>query len=115
MAYEEIRSSRIANASAIDVSLLQSSIMQEKHLQDRLDTLMAKPDGQDMSAEGGDDNDDDDELLALWGETLSMWLYDANEKVDDWWSKWGPGIVRENWEPESEATAIFVDRNISHQ
>jgi salicylate hydroxylase len=112
MAYEEIRSTRIANASAIDVSLLQSSITQKKLLQGRLDTLMTK---QESSTEGDADSGIDDELMGLWSETLSMWLYDANEKVDDWWSKWGPGIVREDWEPGSEATAIYVAKNVSHQ
>lgn len=108
MAYEEIRSTRIAHASQMEVSLLQSWVMPEGPARDQFDTFLAKSAAQDGMM-------DDEELLVLWSETLNMWLYDAGEKVDDWWSKWGTGILREYWEPESEPTAIFVDRNISHQ
>lgn len=109
MAYEEIRSPRIAHGAQVDVSLLHSWIMPEGPLRDQFDDFLAKSAAQDMSDQM------DEDLSVLWSETLSMWLYDATEKSEDWWSKWGTGILREFLEPEGQATAIYVDRNISHQ
>lgn len=67
------------------------------------------------AAERAADQLDEEYLSLLWNETLSMWLYDASEKVEDWLTKWGIGMTREFRENDKQATLVFVDRNISHQ
>lgn len=42
------------------------------------------------------DGDHMDEVLfkEVWGNDLALFLNDAREKVDDWWSQWGASIVK---------------------
>lgn len=108
IAHEEIRSSHIVHTTQVDVSLRDSMIAPEGPMRNQFDEFFKSAEG------GGMDQQDDEHLLALWSETLSMWLYDTNEKVEDWWSKWGTGMLRDFLEPRAQTT-IYVDRNVSHQ
>ena len=77
---------------------------------EQFDAFFAK-----ASESGGIDELNDENLLLLWSDILIMWLYDASEKVEDWWSKWEHGILRDlDSEPKAE-TQIYVDRNVSHK
>lgn len=37
-----------------------------------------------------------DEVLfkRVWGDDLRLFMYDAREKVEDWWGQWGASIVK---------------------
>ena len=37
---------------------------------------------------------DEQAAKAIWGCELELFAYDANEVVEDWWTKWGPLLVR---------------------
>jgi len=109
MAFEEIRGPRIAHGSKVDMSLKSSHVLPEGALRERFDEFFA------AAAERATDQLDEEYLSLLWNETLSMWLYDASEKVEDWLTKWGTGLTREFRENDTQATLVFIDRNISHK
>jgi salicylate hydroxylase len=105
MAYEEIRAPRIAHGIKVDVLLRNSMITPEGPLREQFDELLAR------AAEHNVSDQPDEHLSLLWSETLSMWLYDTSEEVEDWWSKWGSGMLRDL--PKRQ-TMIFVDKDVSH-
>jgi salicylate hydroxylase len=37
---------------------------------------------------------DEQAARAIWGNEIELYAYDANEIVEDWWTKWGPLLVR---------------------
>ena len=37
---------------------------------------------------------DEQAARAIWGSELELFAYDANEVVEDWWTKWGPLLIR---------------------
>jgi salicylate hydroxylase len=41
------------------------------------------------------DHMDEKTFKEMWGDELDLFAYDASEKVEDWWTKWGPLLVRE--------------------
>ncbi|KAG6833144.1 hypothetical protein H0H87_010858 [Tephrocybe sp. NHM501043] len=32
----------------------------------------------------------------IWGDEMDLFMFDATEKVEDWWTKWGPLLIRGN-------------------
>ncbi len=84
-------------------------MLSEGPQRDRFDGFFA------AAAERTADQLDEDFLSLLWNETLSMWLYDASEKVEDWLTKWGIGMTREFRGNDTPTTLVFVDKNISQQ
>ncbi|KAG6911039.1 hypothetical protein DXG01_005455 [Tephrocybe rancida] len=42
------------------------------------------------------DHMDEKTFKAIWGEEMDLFRYDATEKVEDWWTKWGSLLVRGN-------------------
>ncbi|PPQ88184.1 hypothetical protein CVT25_005149 [Psilocybe cyanescens] len=41
-----------------------------------------------------DDHMDEVMFKQVWGDDLRLFLYDAREKVEDWWGQWGASIVK---------------------
>lgn len=37
---------------------------------------------------------DEDSFKELWGDEVELFMYDAVEKVEDWWTKWGSLLER---------------------
>ena len=40
------------------------------------------------------DESDEEYLRETYGDLVEQYAYDANEAVDDWWTKWGPLLER---------------------
>lgn len=110
MAYDEIRGPRIAHGVKVDLSLRDSMVMPQGPMRDRFDEFLAR-----SAAEGLPDQMNEDDLLLLWNDTLSMWLYDTNDEVEDWWTKWGTSMMREFLENNTRRTTVYVDRNVSQE
>ncbi|KXN82934.1 Anaphase spindle elongation protein 1 [Leucoagaricus sp. SymC.cos] len=102
-AFEEIRIPRIAHGVQVDASLRNSMAAPEGSMREQFDELFAK------SAEKNITDESDEAPLILCSGTLDLWLYDASEKVEDWWSKWGsaPDFV-ESRDPSRHATAATM-------
>ncbi|KAF9451601.1 FAD/NAD(P)-binding domain-containing protein [Macrolepiota fuliginosa MF-IS2] len=113
MAYDEIRGPRIAFGVKIDLSLRDSIMLPKGPLRDQFDDFLRTSAKEHVPAQS---DTDDDHLSRLWNDTLKMWLYDASEQVEDWWTKWGNlGTMRELLEHETRRTTIYIDRDISRQ
>lgn len=54
------------------------------------------------------DHMDEKSFKEIWGDELDLFDYDASEKVEDWWTKWGPLLVRENLNRQSFAPKVQV-------
>ncbi|KAG5645681.1 hypothetical protein DXG03_005519 [Asterophora parasitica] len=54
------------------------------------------------------DHMDEKTFKAIWGDEMDLFMYDASEKVDDWWTKWGPLLVRGNPNRRSMAPSLQV-------
>jgi len=55
---------------------------------------------------------DEQAARAIWGWELELFAYDANEVVEDWWTKWGPLLVRSslNGLPVSPSLQVSVSK-----
>lgn len=40
------------------------------------------------------DHMDEESFKEIWGDEIEMFNYDATEKVEDWWTKWGSFLER---------------------
>lgn len=54
------------------------------------------------------DHMDEKTFKATWGDEMDLFLYDASEKVEDWWTKWGPLLVRGSPNRQSMAPSLQV-------
>ncbi|CAA7263406.1 unnamed protein product [Cyclocybe aegerita] len=82
-AYEDIRQSRCASTQEYDYNH-RASMKVPKEMQDERDALL----GQTM-IHGDWDHMDEALFRESWGKELSLYTYDATEKVDDWWGQYG--------------------------
>jgi len=111
MAYDEIRGPRITYGVKVDLSLRDSVMLPKGPLRDHFGEFLRK-----SAEEQAPVQMDDNYLSLLWNDTLKMWLYDASEQVEDWWTKWGGlGTMREYLEHETRRTTVYIDRDISQQ
>lgn len=51
-------------------------------------------------------------LREIWGNEIELYGYDASEIVEDWWTKWGPLLVRAspNGQPVSPSLQVSVSK-----
>lgn len=94
-AYEEIRLSRGVHTQEYEVR------------KGKMLTLRRGPDqaNRDAQLRGATVHEswehmDEDSFRDMWGDELGMFSYDADEKVEDWWTKWGVFLPR----PRSNAS-----------
>ncbi|GLB41019.1 putative FAD binding domain containing protein [Lyophyllum shimeji] len=102
-AYEELRQSRciatqdLEKRKRIMLTLPMGSEQMKRDV--RLRNAMAY---------GEQDHMDEKTFKAIWGDEMDLVMYDASEKVEDWWTKWGPVLVRENPNRRSMAPSLEV-------
>jgi len=51
------------------------------------------------------DSMDEKSFREMWGDEMEMFEYDAKEKVDDWWTKWGGLLARPRGDSEAPPPA----------
>ncbi|KAG5652553.1 hypothetical protein H0H81_004614 [Sphagnurus paluster] len=102
-AYEEIRQSRCVSAQdwekrkRIMLTLPQGKEQEQRDL--RLREAMAYEEWDRM---------DEKTFRAIWGDEMDLFMYDASEKVEDWWTKWEALLVRGNPNRRSMVPSLQV-------
>jgi salicylate hydroxylase len=56
---------------------------------------------------------DEQAARAIWGAEIELFAYDANEIVEDWWTKWGGLLVRTSQNGEGQPLSPSLQVSIS--
>ncbi|CAA7263407.1 unnamed protein product [Cyclocybe aegerita] len=89
-AYEEIRHPRCQWAHAYDNGFHDMAATYAGPEQNARDSVLRQ-----TMVYGDWDHMDEGTFRAVWGNELSLYVHDARERVDDWWTQWGSLISRE--------------------
>ncbi|KAG6865455.1 hypothetical protein C0991_002378 [Blastosporella zonata] len=86
--------------------LRQARCLATQDWEKRKRTMLTLPRGKEQEARdiklrkamayGEWDHMDEKTFKAIWGDEMDLFMYDATEKVEDWWTKWGPLLIRGN-------------------
>ncbi|KAF5381767.1 hypothetical protein D9615_005435 [Tricholomella constricta] len=102
-AYEELRQSRCITTQdwekrkRIMLTLPQGQEQEQRDIE--LRNAMAYEEWDHM---------DEETFREIWGDEMDLFMYDASEKVDDWWTKWGPLLIRGNSNRQSVMPSLQV-------
>lgn len=61
-------------------------------------------------AHGEWDHMDEKRFMEIWGDELVLFSYDAAEKVEDWWTKWGALLDRIGDEGVAKAIQVEIQK-----
>ncbi|KAF9465928.1 hypothetical protein BDZ94DRAFT_1252593 [Collybia nuda] len=103
-AYEELRQARCISAQEWERRKRVMLTLPGGEEQERRDIRL-----RGAMAHGEWDHMDEKTFKEIWGDELDLFVYDASEKVEDWWTKWGPLLVRENLNRRSLAPNVRVE------
>ncbi|KAF8066743.1 hypothetical protein FPV67DRAFT_1364383, partial [Lyophyllum atratum] len=102
-AYEELRQSRCISTQDWEKRKRVMLTLPQGREQEQRDLRLRK-----AMAYGEWDHMDEKTFKAIWGDEMHLLMYDASEKVEDWWTKWGPVLVRGNPNRRSMAPSLQV-------
>ncbi|KAG6831553.1 hypothetical protein H0H92_009472 [Tricholoma furcatifolium] len=54
------------------------------------------------------DHMDETTFKTIWGDEMELFGYDATEKVEDWWTKWGPLLAHDSSNRRSLSSSLQV-------
>lgn len=95
-AYEELRLARCNHTQEWERRKRQMLRLRDSPAQRHRDAEIRKG-----AAHDNWEHMDETSFRQVWGDELDLYAYDATEKVDDWWTKWGSFIS----EPRRNSTA----------
>jgi len=100
-AYEELRQSHCIATQDWErrkrnmLTLPVGEAQQQRDL--KLRKAMAYPEWEHMNEKS---------FKAIWGDEIDLFVYDASEKVEDWWTKWGPLLTRASMSRQGELSSL---------
>ncbi|RDB26714.1 3-hydroxybenzoate 6-hydroxylase 1 [Hypsizygus marmoreus] len=101
-AYEELRQARCVSTQDWERRKRNMLTLPEGEEQERRDVRLRK-----AMAYGEWDHMDEKTFKATWGDEMDLFVYDATEKAEDWWTKWGP-LLRGNPNRQSMGPSLQV-------
>lgn len=102
-AYEELRLPRVEWTQAFDRAFHTMMKTRAGPEQDGRDMFMAA-----SMIHGDFDHMDEASFKAVWGDHLSNYVYDAEERVEDWWSHWGSMLMRKQQKQLQRETSTDI-------
>ncbi|KAG6837396.1 hypothetical protein H0H93_010014 [Arthromyces matolae] len=88
-AYEELRQARCITTEEIEKRLRSTLMLPAGEARQQRDMKLRNA----MACQEWD-HMDEKTFKETYSDELKLFLYDATEKVEDWWTKWGPLILR---------------------